>query len=97
VHPAKRPAAAQSKGAATDADGSGSTSDAGEVEQHHGMVLPFTSVTLTFRDVHYYVPAEVRVPRRLEYWSCCDCMSARSTFLLCPHDLPERPFGARRC
>lgn len=26
------------------------------------MVLPFTSVTLTFRDVHYYVPAEVIIP-----------------------------------
>lgn len=42
--------------AATNADGSGS---AGKAERH-GMVLPFSPVTLTFRDVHYYVPTEVK-------------------------------------
>ena len=62
VLPAKQPAADQSHGVAADEDGNGSTSEAGGAE-HHGMVLPFTSVTLTFRDVHYSVPAEVRIPR----------------------------------
>lgn len=27
--------------------------------EDHGMVLPFNAVTLTFRDVHYFVPTEV--------------------------------------
>ena len=64
MHPAKQPVAAQSKGAPADADGNDSTSEAGEAEGYHGMVLPFTSVTLTFRNVHYYVPAEVMQPKR---------------------------------
>lgn len=59
--PAKQTAAAQDHSGTADADGGDSTSKAGGAE-HHGMVLPFTSVTLTFRDVHYYVPAEVIIP-----------------------------------
>jgi hypothetical protein len=43
------------------------------------MVLPFTSVTLTFRDVHYYVPAEVRVTKRPACLACCDWGVVRSS------------------
>jgi hypothetical protein len=60
VAPATETVALHDCSAAAGADGNGSAPDVDKAE-HHGMVLPFTAVTLTFRDVHYYVPTEVRL------------------------------------
>lgn len=92
AHPAKQPVAAQTHSKLADTDGGDSTSEADGAE-HHGMVLPFTPVTLTFRDVHYYVPAEVRIPMRVEL----DMLSVRISSILCPPEHQQRPFGTRRC
>lgn len=55
------------RGAAIEPVKAGDVSAAAEADggaegppEGHGMVLPFQPVTLTFRDVHYYVPTEVR-------------------------------------
>jgi hypothetical protein len=70
------PVAVRSPGPVATANGSGRTAEAGDGE-HHGMVLPFSSVTLTFRDVHYYVPTQVSMlGRRLEA-SCCETTAER--------------------
>lgn len=39
-------------------DGGNSSDEA--TSTGHGLVLPFDPITITFRDVHYYVPVEVR-------------------------------------